>query len=139
MTRSVSEKRDYAPSRPASPAKTRATEGEASQDGACDTAIRIAYGAAAAGFVAYAVWGTLFPFDFHAVPLETAALLFWSQWATDAGSLSFTDLVSNVLLFLPIGLFMSAALDRSWPGKRGLTPFSTTRFTLAAEIGRAHV
>ena len=44
------------------------------------------------------------------MPLETASLLFWSQWATDAGSLSFTDLVSNVLLFLPIGLFMSAAL-----------------------------
>ena len=111
MTRSVSEKRDYASSRPASSAKTRATEGEASQDGACDTAIRIAYAAAAAGFVAYAVWGTLFPFDFHAVPLETAALLFWSRRAIDAGSLSLTDLVSNVLLFLPIGLFMSAALE----------------------------
>ena len=48
-------------------------------DGACDAAIRIAYAAAAAGFVAYAVWGTLFPFDFHAVPLETAARLFWSR------------------------------------------------------------
>ena len=69
----------------------------------------LAYAAAAAAFVAYAVWGTLFPFDFQAVPLATAARLFWSRWATDAASLSLTDLVSNVLLFLPIGLFLSAA------------------------------
>jgi glycopeptide antibiotics resistance protein len=140
MTRSVSEKRDYAPRRPASSAKTRATEGEASHDGACDTAIRIAYAAAAAGFVAYAVWGTLFPFDFHAVPLETAALLFWSRRAIDAASLSLTDLVSNVLLFLPIGLFLSAALDRRWPSRgptrtAGLTPI----ITLAAAIALSGV
>ena len=82
-----------------------------------DAAIRVAYATAAAAFVAYAVWGTLFPFDFQAVPLETAARLFWSRWATDAGSLSLTDLVSNVLLFLPIGLFLSAALES--PAKRG--------------------
>ena len=69
----------------------------------------LAYASAAAAFVAYAVWGTLFPFDFHAVPLETAARLFW-HGAAGAGSLSLTDLVSNVVLFLPIGLFMSAAL-----------------------------
>jgi glycopeptide antibiotics resistance protein len=134
--------------RPASPANTRATEGEAGQDAACDTTIRMAYAAAAAGFVAYAVWGTLFPFDFHAVPLETAALLFWSRRAIDAGSLSLTDLVSNVLLFLPIGLFMSAALDRTWPmasRKRGRTPFrglslakrGTAPFSIAVTLAAA--
>jgi len=90
------------------------------RENAGDAAIRIAYATAAAAFVAYAVWGTLFPFDFQPVPLETAARLFWSRWATDAGSLSLTDLVSNVLLFLPIGLFMSAALESR--KKRGLTP-----------------
>lgn len=92
---------------------------EDTRDGAGDAAIRVTYATAAAAFVAYAVWGTLFPFDFQAVPLDTAARLFWSRWATDAGSLSLTDLVSNVLLFLPIGLFMSAALER----KKGRTPF----------------
>ena len=145
MTRSVSGKRDYAPSRPASPAATRAILGEAGQDGACDAAIRVAYATAAAAFVAYAVWGTLFPFDFHAVPLKAAALLFWSRWATDAGSLSYTDLLSNVLLFLPIGLFMAAALEasrkrgrtpvREMPlAKRGTAPFSITLVTLAAAL-----
>jgi glycopeptide antibiotics resistance protein len=92
-----------------------------------DAAIRVAYATAAAAFVAYAVWGTLFPFDFHAVPLKAAALLFWSRWATDAGSLSYTDLLSNVLLFLPIGLFMAAALEAS--RKRG-----GTLVTLAAAL-----
>ena len=80
-------------------------------------AVRAAYAAAAAGFVGYAVWGSLFPFDFHAVPLSDAAALFWTRWAHDTGSWSLTDLVSNVLLFLPIGLLLSASL-------RGRTPFS---------------
>jgi hypothetical protein len=94
------------------------------------SAMTLAYAAAAAAFVAYAVWGTLFPFDFQAVPFETAARLFWSRWATDAGSLSLTDLVSNVLLFLPIGLFMSAALES--PAKRGPIPFPQLVTLLAA-------
>ena len=89
------------------------------------------YATAAAGFVAYAVWGTLFPFDFQAVPLGAAARLFWSRWATDAGSLSLTDLVSNVLLFLPIGLFLSAALES--PAKMGQTPVRDL-FTLMAAL-----
>ena len=82
-------------------------------DGAAEPAIRAAYGAAAAGFVGYAVWGSLFPFDFHAVPFSTAARLFWTRWASDAGPWSLTDLLSNVLLFLPIGLLLSAAQERS--------------------------
>ena len=112
-----------------------------------EPAISVAYAAAAAGFVAYAVWGTLFPFDFHAVPLETASLLFWSQWATDAGSLSFTDLVSNVLLFLPIGLFMSAALGGSARGERvepralgssfDITKRDTAPFSIAITLAAA--
>jgi VanZ like protein len=137
MTRSLSDEREYGPSRPASPAKTRVNTlpGESSADGGGEARIRIAYATAAVGFVAYAVWGTLFPFDFHAVPLEAAALLFWGRLAADASALSLTDLVSNVLLFLPIGLFMCAALERTWPeaprkmgrtATRGTTPFSRT-------------
>ena len=84
-------------------------------DRAEEPAIRAAYAAAAAGFVAYAVWGSLFPFDFHAVPLSAAASLFWTRWASDAGPWSLTDLLSNVLLFLPIGLCLSAARSRTAP------------------------
>jgi glycopeptide antibiotics resistance protein len=86
-------------------------------DRAAEPAIRAAYAAAAAGFVGYAVWGSLFPFDFHAVPLSHAAALFWTRWASDTGPWSLTDLLSNVLLFLPIGLLLSAS-------GRGRTPFS---------------
>jgi len=81
-------------------------------DRAAEPAIRAAYAAAAAGFVGYAVWGSLFPFDFHAVPLSQAAALFWTRWASDTGPWSLTDLVSNVLLFLPIGLLLSAVSRR---------------------------
>jgi hypothetical protein len=100
------------------PAPSASALREGVTDGGGEAGIRIAYAMVAAAFAAYAVWGTLFPFDFHAVPLETAALLFRNRWAADAGSLSLTDLVANVLLFLPIGLFMSAALERSWPAWR---------------------
>jgi glycopeptide antibiotics resistance protein len=89
-------------------------------------AIRAAYAAAAAGFVAYAVWGSLFPFDFHAVPMSQAAALFWTRWASDAGPWSLTDLLSNVLLFLPIGLLLSAA--------RGQTRTPGLPATLAAPL-----
>jgi len=101
----------------------------------------LAYATAAAAFVAYAVWGSLFPFDFHFVPFDAALRQFSSPWAPDADSLSFTDLVSNVLLFLPIGLFMSAALQRrrplreGTPGRRGTASFSATALvTCAAAI-----
>ena len=105
--------------------------------GAGAEALRAAYAAAAAGFVGYAVWGSLFPFDFHAVPLADAAALFWTRWAHDAGSWSLTDLVSNVVLFLPIGLLLCAALDRSTQvgdcrtPSAGLTAAATLLFAAA--------
>jgi len=96
-----------------------------------------AYAAAAAGFVAYAVWGSLFPFDFHAVPLPDAAALFWTRWASDAGPWSLTDLLSNVLLFLPIGLLLSAAIrGRTAPL---LTIASAAGLSVVIEFAQAFV
>ena len=101
-------------------------------------AVRTACAAAAAGFVGYAVWGSLFPFDFHAVPLSDAAALFWTRWAHDTGSWSLTDLVSNVLLFLPIGLFAAAATGqrgaRSQTRSAGLTPLLVAAVALSVTI-----
>jgi VanZ family protein len=88
--------------------------------GGSDPAIRAAYATAAACFAGYAVWGSLFPFDFHAVPMSQAAALFYTRWTHDAGPWSLTDLLSNVLLFLPIGLLLSAA--RGQTRAPGLTP-----------------
>jgi glycopeptide antibiotics resistance protein len=78
-----------------------------------ESAIPLAYATAAAAFIGYAVWGSLFPFDFHPVPVATAASRFWTRWTADAGPWSLTDLLSNVILFLPIGLLLSAALERT--------------------------
>ena len=106
-------------------------------DRAAEPAIRAAYAAAAAGFVAYAVWGSLFPFDFHAVPLRDAAALFWTRWASDAGPWSLTDLLSNVLLFLPIGLLLSAAIrGRTAPL---LTIASAAGLSVVIEFAQAFV
>jgi glycopeptide antibiotics resistance protein len=68
------------------------------------------YAAAAALFAAFAVWGSLFPFDFHAVPWRDAVATFWSTWHVPVARWSISDFVSNVLLFVPIGLFAAAVV-----------------------------
>ncbi|HJZ74730.1 MAG TPA: VanZ family protein [Vicinamibacterales bacterium] len=68
------------------------------------------YATAAALFTAFAVWGSLFPFDFHAVPWSDALASFWSPWDVPVARWSVSDFVSNVLLFVPIGLCAMAAL-----------------------------
>jgi glycopeptide antibiotics resistance protein len=102
-----------------------------------EPAVRAAYAVAAAVFVGYAVWGSLFPFDFHAVPLSHAAALFWTRWASDAGPWSLTDLLSNVLLFLPIGLLLCATSRGRF---RGLTPIAAAAaLSVAIEFAQAFV
>jgi VanZ family protein len=71
----------------------------------------VAFTGAAAAFVGFAVWGSLFPFEFHAVPAAEALRLFWAPWLRGAATWSISDLVSNVLLFIPIGVFATASLD----------------------------
>jgi glycopeptide antibiotics resistance protein len=68
------------------------------------------YAAAAVLFAAFAVWGSLFPFDFHAVPWRDAVASFWSTWRVPVARWSVSDFVSNVLLFVPIGLFAAAVV-----------------------------
>lgn len=65
--------------------------------------------AAAGFFIAFAVWGSLFPFDFHAVAWRDAVASFWSPWDVPVSRWSVSDFVSNVLLFVPIGLFAIGA------------------------------
>jgi hypothetical protein len=90
-----------------------------------EPAVHLTYAIGAAAFAAYAVWASLFPFDFHAVPTAVVARL-WRDWTTAGGALSWTDLVSNVLLFLPIGLFFAAVVEKIWPGwgKKGRAVFA---------------
>ncbi|HMF97788.1 MAG TPA: VanZ family protein [Vicinamibacterales bacterium] len=72
---------------------------------------------AAALFIAFAVWGSLFPFDFHAVTWSDAIARFWSPWDVPPSRWSLSDFASNVLLFVPIGLCaMAAAGSGAGPG-----------------------
>ena len=66
------------------------------------------YAAAALLFIAFAVWGSLCPFDFRHVPWRDAVASFWSTWYVPVARWSVSDFVSNVLLFVPIGLFATA-------------------------------
>jgi glycopeptide antibiotics resistance protein len=79
--------------------------------------VRGVYGAAAFLFVAFAVWGSLFPFDVRPLSAGDALALFWSAWQTGPASWSRSDFASNVLLFIPIGLFGCATFDRWWPDR----------------------
>ncbi|HKB12961.1 MAG TPA: VanZ family protein [Vicinamibacterales bacterium] len=76
--------------------------------------------AAAACAIAFAVWGSLFPFDFIAVSWDDALARFWSPWHVPMARWSISDFVSNVLLFVPIGLFGIAALVAQSDGARSL-------------------
>jgi len=71
----------------------------------------VAFTGAAAAFVAFAVWGSLFPFEFHVVSAAEAMRMFWLPWLRGPATWSISDLVSNVLLFIPIGVFLTAAAD----------------------------
>src|SRR5262249_34695427 len=71
-----------------------------------------------------AIWGSLFPFDFHAVPWRDAVASFWEPWTVPVSRWSVSDFVSNVLLFVPIGLFAMGALDRRAGAERGVRGLS---------------
>ena len=92
------------------------------------------YATAAALFMAFAVWGSLFPFDFHAVRWSEAIARFWSPWGEPVSRWSKSDFVSNVLLFVPIGLCTSAALHGRSSGLRSGVgpPFQGGKAGLAA-------
>jgi glycopeptide antibiotics resistance protein len=80
--------------------------------------VRRIYAAGAFLFVAFAVWGSLFPFDVRPLPPADALSLFLSAWQTGPASWSRSDFASNVILFIPIGLFLSATVDTSGPQHR---------------------
>src|SRR5579872_843101 len=68
--------------------------------------MRPRFAALAAGVAALILYGSLFPFEFHAC--APAVLLSSSAIPSDRG-----DLLSNVLLYLPLGFFGYLALGRS--------------------------
>jgi VanZ family protein len=103
----------------------------------------VAFAAAAAAFVAFAAWGSLFPFEFVHTPSAYAWELFWAPWQRGPASWSISDLVSNVMLFVPIGMCLTAALDARVPSPRpagalGVVAFAVA-LSIAVEAGQAYV
>ena len=106
---------------------------------------QLIYTTIAACFVAFAAWGSLFPFDFHRVPFSFLFASFWSDWQAGLATWSLTDLLSNVLLFVPVGLFLAAATEKTWPawGRSGLAAAAVflagTIASGSLEVGQAFV
>jgi len=92
----------------------------------------VVYTGAAAAFAAFALWGSLFPFDVHRVAASEAVRLFWEPWLRGPATWSISDLVSNVLLFIPIGVFLTAAFDVR---RTTLAPLLSVGFACAFSIG----
>jgi glycopeptide antibiotics resistance protein len=103
-----------------------------------------AYALVATAAVAYAVWGSLFPFIFQAVDPAAARAAFWAASAGGPLAWSISDFVSNVLLFIPIGLFGAAALDAARPTGQRLAVWAGVfcfgiLLSVSVEIGQAFV
>lgn len=94
----------------------------------------VAFAAAAAAFVAFAIWGSLFPFEFVRTPLGYARELFWEPWIRGVETWSISDLVSNVMLFVPIGVCLTAALDARGVAPRPASVFAVVAFTVVLSV-----
>jgi VanZ family protein len=70
----------------------------------------------AAGFLAFAVYGSWVPFHYRYLPLAQALDLFAVVCSQPVRVESISDWAANVLLFVPIGftLLAAAAVDRRW-------------------------
>lgn len=74
------------------------------------------YQAIAFAFVAFAIYGSLVPFEWRSVDLGTAWAQFGSTFRfSPTGRISRSDVLANVLLFVPIGFSLAAVrlVDRS--------------------------
>lgn len=105
------------------------------------TAVARVYACAAAAFVAFAVWGSVLPFHVRPVSLEEAARLLWVAEPIDPSRFSLTDAVSNFLLFVPIGLFVAAAVEHVWPSRvrTVIVLGAATLLSAALEFGQAFI
>jgi len=72
---------------------------------------RRAFAAVSAVLVALAVAGSLSPFDVHPMPAGEALRIFAHVQFVPLGRVSKIDLISNILLFAPLGFAFAGALD----------------------------
>jgi glycopeptide antibiotics resistance protein len=72
---------------------------------------RSVYLGLASAFIALAIWGSWFPFEFQPRSIAAAVRIFRDS-ADPRQPASLSDAVSNLLLFLPIGLLAAGAIPR---------------------------
>ncbi len=96
---------------------------------------------AATTCVAFAVWGSLFPFDYRPVSFAEAIDVFLVLGGPRQAELSLSDAFSNFLLFVPIGLFVAASLERRWTPRHpaALVIAGGTLLSIAIEFAQAFV
>jgi len=91
---------------------------------------RRSYGLLAAAFALFAIYGSLVPFDVRPLSLAGAWAEFSSVLFGPLNVESRTDFVTNVLLFIPLGYLMLAALGTDRSGRVLLGP--ATLFTIGS-------
>ncbi len=77
------------------------------------------YALLAAGFFALALYGSLVPFHFEAVPLDEALERFRAIPYLTLGIESRSDWVANILLFIPLAFLLTAAASVDRPRRVG--------------------
>lgn len=101
-----------------------------------------AYAIGAAAAVAFAVWGSLFPFVVDPIAPAAALSAFAGAWGGGPATWSISDFVSNVLLFVPIGLLAVAALQSRGVSTRAAIVgvlLGTTLLSVTVELTQAWI
>lgn len=78
------------------------------------------YACGAAAFIALAIWGSWFPFVVEPISPERVAVML--RWSIAPAQFSLSDALSNLLLFIPIGVFIAPVIGRG----AGLLPLIVT-------------
>jgi VanZ family protein len=98
------------------------------------------YAVGAALCSAYAIWGSLLPFDFRPVPLSAALDRLMAEWDPNPLRWSRADALANLALFFPIGLTCVAVLDHIHVRRWSVIALSyAAALSVAVEIGQASV
>lgn len=94
-----------------------------------------AYLVLALGYAVLVVYGSLVPLDYHARPFEEALEAFVQTPYLHLGIGNRSDLVANLLLFIPLSFLMMGALTREDSGSRLLAALVAAAVTVVLSVG----
>ena len=97
------------------------------------------YAGATASFVAFAVWVSLIPFDHRPASFDDAVYMLWFGGRLGTVRFSLADAIANLLLFVPIGLFASAAIKPTRAGRAAMVIAGGLLLSAALEFCQAFV